>query len=891
MAKHPGADPAYEVADEFRQRCLGGGRSLLWPDDPVWSSSNLEEFWEAFIGNPDTSSDSFFVKLERQLSGCSPDVHKIAADVFTIYELPMYSGAMGVSTKLKNLRTILDWKLSEQIPDLSKIEPALAAGIMTPGMFYLNAGRPWQIAFFLAFARGVLREGIDASDAAACKKLADEVQESVKSEDVGSVTAARNVLLHLLFPDQFERIASEGHRHQILEAFSEYSGGSADVDDALLNIRRELERQHGSQMDFYETADVRKVWNPSQLEDLADLLETSGLTDPEILSTDGWKEIAKPVTRPFVKDVRDRAKIGDGRYYSATLAKIKRTTLDAWNLNVGEFILFVAVGRASDLEELESSVCWGLEWWGKESGTAAAEEFMASLEAPGFRLVSTRGKERSDFGGTDILLVNSLDPGALRAGSSPEVEKMIAQQLRDLHGQLPSGDVGSGTLLVGAVKSDVEYEEQVSDQLAKTGQAAVWWSFPVADARQEALESNPYLYLYSGSPRQELTHRHTVIEYQTSTGIEGMACPWPEYASAEEREGTRAGPERTQLFKTWFLVDRIERLDPAVPLAELETSKGEPANPVALLGGFASWRRRQVADEPEPSDALGRLAAELLLDRGYLEKVGELLSDKPQAIFYGPPGTGKTYVARKLADHYVAETGGEAQLVQFHPSYAYEDFVQGYRPIDGGGFALVEGPLMQIAKKARKNKDVQYVLIIDEINRGNVAKVFGELYFLLEYRDEEVMLQYSQTPFSLPKNLWIIGTMNTADRSIALIDAALRRRFYFVPFIPDEAPVKGLLRRWLKKNKPNLEWVADVVDRANDRLGERHAAIGPSYFMKENLSAEWVERVWEHAVKPYLAEHFMGEEERLSEFTLAALRSPVSQALDEEETDETTDTN
>ncbi len=240
----------------------------------------------------------------------------------------------------------------------------------------------------------------------------------------------------------------------------------------------------------------------------------------------------------------------------------------------------------------------------------------------------------------------------------------------------------------------------------------------------------------------------------------------------------------------------------------------------------------QVAEERAPFDALGQLAEELLLDRGYLARVGELLSDKPQAIFYGPPGTGKTYVARKLAEHYAAETSGEVQLVQFHPSYAYEDFVQGYRPTDGGGFALVDGPLMQIAKKARENRDVQYVLIIDEINRGNVAKVFGELYFLLEYRDEEVMLQYSQAPFSLPKNLWIIGTMNTADRSIALIDAALRRRFYFVPFIPDEAPVKGLLRRWLKRNKPNLEWVADVVDRANDRLGERHASIGPSYFMQ-----------------------------------------------------------
>ncbi|MBK6856685.1 MAG: AAA family ATPase [Microthrixaceae bacterium] len=91
-----------------------------------------------------------------------------------------------------------------------------------------------------------------------------------------------------------------------------------------------------------------------------------------------------------------------------------------------------------------------------------------------------------------------------------------------------------------------------------------------------------------------------------------------------------------------------------------------------------------------------------------------------------------------------------------------------------------------------------HVLIIDEINRSNLAKVLGELYFLLEYRKEEITLQYADAPFRLPENLWVIGTMNTADRSIAIVDGALRRRFYFVPFFPDEPPVEGLLRRWLE---------------------------------------------------------------------------------------------
>ena len=125
------------------------------------------------------------------------------------------------------------------------------------------------------------------------------------------------------------------------------------------------------------------------------------------------------------------------------------------------------------------------------------------------------------------------------------------------------------------------------------------------------------------------------------------------------------------------------------------------------------------------------------------------------------------------------------------------------------------------------------MLVIDELNRGNVAKVFGELYFLLEYRDEAIRLQYGGEPFRLPRNLLFICTMNTADRSIALMDAALRRRFYFAPFFPNEPPIEGLLRRWLDEHAPGMaEHVAGLVDRANELL-DRDAAIGPSYFMRK----------------------------------------------------------
>ena len=281
-------------------------------------------------------------------------------------------------------------------------------------------------------------------------------------------------------------------------------------------------------------------------------------------------------------------------------------------------------------------------------------------------------------------------------------------------------------------------------------------------------------------------------------------------------------------------------------------------------------------------DTLESLAAKLYFpDTTYLNNIVQLLDDKPQVIFQGPPGTGKTYVARALAKH-LAGLEAHVTLVQFHPSYAYEDFIQGFRPTSapGGGqikFELKDGPLLKAAKAARDDESgAKHFLIIDEINRGNLAKVFGELYFLLEYRDSEMDLLYSEKPFSLPPNLYIIGTMNTADRSIALVDLALRRRFNFVEFSPSKPPVNGVLRHWLTKNAPSMRWVAGVVDVANEKLNDRDAAIGPSYFMKDGLNTDAVERIWEHSVRPYIEERLFADQERLAEFDLNALRSAVN---------------
>jgi AAA domain (dynein-related subfamily)/EVE domain len=270
------------------------------------------------------------------------------------------------------------------------------------------------------------------------------------------------------------------------------------------------------------------------------------------------------------------------------------------------------------------------------------------------------------------------------------------------------------------------------------------------------------------------------------------------------------------------------------------------------------------------------LAADLFLPQSFLDTTVEMLFDKRQLIFYGPPGTGKTWIALELAQE-LTRDGGRFDIVQFHPSYAYEDFIGGFRPQENGSdggirYERTDGPLRRMAAAAADDPAHPYLLIVDEINRGNIAKIFGELLFLLEYRRREIHLQYwPEKPFTLPENLFLVGTMNTADRSIALVDAALRRRFYFVEFSPTQPPVKDVLSRWLAEHGLDGE-PALLLERLNEQIGTDDFAIGPSYFMNREGEAPDLDRIWERAIMPLLHEHYYGTSWEQDSYGLAALR-------------------
>lgn len=327
----------------------------------------------------------------------------------------------------------------------------------------------------------------------------------------------------------------------------------------------------------------------------------------------------------------------------------------------------------------------------------------------------------------------------------------------------------------------------------------------------------------------------------------------------------------------WFRAANVELPDDALVSTKTLTD-------MTSYSAFVSFVREnylaEQAERPKPETGrhftLDDAMSGLFVQRSQVQGIISALRRKKNVVLQGPPGVGKTFIARRLAYALMEqEDKSRVEMVQFHQSYAYEDFIQGYRPRESGGFQRRDGIFYDFCNRARLDRDRPFVFIIDEINRGNLSKIFGELMMLIEADkrgpDHAIPLTYSESSgerFSVPENVHIIGLMNTADRSLALVDYALRRRFVFFDLVPQfqSEAFRGVLT---DRRVP-----ADLVDCIIDRMtklneaisGDNHLgrgfAIGHSFFCPAESSLEdfdwqtWYQDVVQGEIAPLLNEYW-----------------------------------
>ena len=758
-----GVETAYAAAEAWVNRGLRSDDSLFTPGRPIWTRELLGELHRRFLDHPDEGSGAFLDRLEAQLEDSSEEAYQLMGEVLYVHHLLLDPNEPAV-------RRVLGW--SQRPVDIS---PELVDGLQ---FRFINIGVARTL---IPFQIGTLIETVEQ-----WKELGSNQRNRlldnpwgfkeflisrrftskllVNKQNAGGLE--RHLLLHIAFPDTFERILQNGKtRIAGSNGFAHFvDADTEDVDLKVQQIRDGLEAELGRDFDFFDE-DIKPLW------------QGNGPPPPN-----PWNRFVRKA-RAYVDTGRlDVEEIDYKLVIGERLAEAREAVLgdaDGWadlvKRGIGGNLVF----------GISQAKCRGWIEGSPDDALAA----LKTLWAP------------EDLDYTErITRFCQLLPREVVSGTGSRMS-VISVLLMGLDAErFPPFRVGVFT----PAYQSTEYEEPEPDW----DEAAIY--------------------------RHALGFLDRFIEEANARGLE-----------LRHRLDAQS--------VVWAIVnDRVETAG---------EENGEKSRP-----------------------DLNSLARRLYLPASFIQDIDVLLRDKKQVIFQGPPGTGKTYVAQQLAE-VLGGSPDRVTLVQFHPSYSYEDFVQGYRPTmsgeGGAGFAIRNGPLLQAAERARKESQYDHYLVIDEINRGNLAKVFGELYFLLEYRDREMRLQYSEEPFSLPKNLHIIGTMNTADRSIAMVDLALRRRFYFVEFHPERPPIRGLLRRYLRDKAPDMEWVADLVDRANDELkGDRHAAIGPSHFLRENLDEEDVERAWEHSVLPYIEERLFGyDASRLRDFTLEKLLEGLAAAI------------
>lgn len=874
----------YEAAEKWKNECLLNNKSLIWDGESIWTETNLNRFKSIFVENPDVSGENFDDKFKKQLDNESEDVHKFAIELMYIYYLFPYSGSISYKTKMKKLELIASWKGIDFDQSLPVFE-GLKKGLGATGTFY-NTSKYFEVSFLFLVAENLKNQHLEKrenilNDATSLKKFAEEIRKSV-----GKKVQMQHILLHLLMPKKFERIASWGHKNKIINAYSYLlmDNSITDSDKKLLIIREKLEEKYSNEntiIDFYKTPIIAEGWMPLIVPDVPPV-EVSDAPSFWIFQLDTkYYDVVNAINNLdtitwAVNQYQEQIKKGDKAY-------IWLSGHGGGIIAVGTILCDPKIAKPDFEDPYNRS-----EVLNKEPFLAVDIQLHTKLIDSKVERTLLLSDERTKR--MEILTY----PGATNFRVTKEEDEVIKSIINGKYEHIPATTPPE---VLGKDKKrywiySPGESSSMWDEFYEKGIMGLGWSelgnlkqYPTKNAmkiKMKEIFGKEYSYINDGHATWQFANEMEIGDIVfVKKGIKkiiGRGVVSSEYSFDDSRKEysnihkvvwTHKGEwdhEGKIVAKT--LTDVTPYTDYYKKIEEMFIDvSGDGVIPDIITPQYESYNSENFLSE-------------VYMSKEKYNTLNNLLIRKKNLILLGAPGVGKTFAAERLAYSMMGEKDKSRVLVvQFHQSYSYEDFIMGYRPTEKG-FSLSKGPFYQFCKEAEPD-DRPYFFIIDEINRGNLSKVFGELLMLIENdkRGKELRLLYSDEQFSVPENVYIIGMMNTADRSLAMIDYALRRRFAFYEFEPafgsDGFKEYQASFENVKFNRLIDTVVAmNIVIAEDDSLGSGFR-IGHSYFSSRlEVDNEWLSEIVEYELVPLIKEYWFDELSKV-EHWMNKLRSAI----------------